>query len=138
MEFENVFQLFSPIHPAWLYRRCELNEDVVAADLDSIEANFAAAIHDPLFVDYRRRAEAGTLRRRPGRKPNSCAARLRLQYASFEIDDEMEAIWRAAGWVLARVIGPILSHVSKPPRWWRGGCVSARDGRSTSVCTGSA
>jgi len=90
---ENIYQLFSPIHLAWLYGGEKFELDMVAADLDSIEANFPEAIHDPLFADYRRRARAGTLRRRPGRKPNSRACWLRLQYASFEIDDEMQAIW---------------------------------------------
>ena len=93
MNHGSLYELFLPIHPAWLYRRKKYGQDVVPADLDSIEANYPEAIHDPLFNDYRRRASAGTLRRRPGRKPLSIATRVRLQHASFEIDYEMQAIW---------------------------------------------
>ena len=62
-------------------------------DLDSIEATFPGAAQDPLFVEYRARADAGTLRRRPGRKPITIPQLLRLWAVRFAIEDETRAIW---------------------------------------------
>ena len=94
MEHENPFQQFSPIHLAWLYRQHDKKLDVTPADLASIDANYLGAIDDPLFADYRRRSNGGTLRRRPGRKPLTTAGWLRLWAARFAIEDEAEAIWK--------------------------------------------
>jgi len=93
MEFIGPFQLFSPIHPAWLYRQHDKKRDVTSADLDSIEAAFPSAASDPLFAEYRARAEASTLRRRPGRKPLTIPEFLRLWAVRFAIEDEMSEIW---------------------------------------------
>ena len=95
----SVFDMFSPIHLAYLQRCAEGGLDVVPADLDSIERLDPAVAHDPLFIEYRRRAAAGLLRRRPGRKPLSTARRLRLWAARFAIEDETACIWelRRAG-----------------------------------------
>lgn len=86
------FDMFSPIHLAWLYRRHDGGLDVTAADLDSIEIHCADASGDPLFVEYRRRAAAGLLRRRPGRKPATFGTLARLWFAKREIEDEVDAI----------------------------------------------
>lgn len=93
------FDLFTPIHLAWLYRHHDQKLDVTAEDLDSIEAAQPAAISDPLFIEYRSRAEAGKLYRRRGRKPLSVAGRLRLWVARFAINEEKERLWeeRRAG-----------------------------------------
>lgn len=88
---ENPYQLFSPIHLAWLYRRREKSFDVTAGDLDSIERNQPEAINDPLFAECRALAKAGKLYRRRGRKPVSPENGL-LCFARFWILDEMEAI----------------------------------------------
>ena len=87
---ENPYQLFSPIHPAWLYCRHEKKLDVTSADLDSIERNFPAAGHDPLFAHYRSLAAAKKLYRRRGRKP---ASRALGWLAYFAIEDEKARIW---------------------------------------------
>lgn len=92
MQALTAYQMFSPIHVAWLHRRREHRLDVSSADLDSIEAESPDAINDPLFADYRSRANAGKLHRRRGRKPMSNAEYLRLWHARFEILDEVEAI----------------------------------------------
>lgn len=42
MQFANPYDLFSPIHIDWLYRRHEKKLDVTTADLDSIEASCPA------------------------------------------------------------------------------------------------
>jgi hypothetical protein len=104
MHATNPFELFSPIHPAWLYRRHELKLDVTKADLDAIESNWPSAVDDPLFADYRRRSDAGTLRRRPGRKPLTTAGWLRRWAARFAIEDEVAEILarRRAGALRAR------------------------------------
>lgn len=93
MHCDNIYQLFTPIHPAWLYRQHAKKLDVTPTDLDSIESAFPAAAKDPLFIEYRHRANSGTLRRRPGRKPLTIPQLLRLWAARFAIEDEMEAIW---------------------------------------------
>jgi hypothetical protein len=93
MRVENPYQLFSPIHLAWLYRRREKKLDVTAADLDSIERNHPRAVDDPLFVKCRALADAGQLYRRRGRKPLSIAGRLRLWAARFAIEEETARIW---------------------------------------------
>ena len=85
---ETPYQLFTPIHPAWLHRCHEQQLDVTAADLDSIEANFPDARADPLFAEYRSRADAGKLHRKRGRKPLSLAGRFRLWAAFFQIEEE--------------------------------------------------
>jgi hypothetical protein len=95
MQCPGPFEQFSPIHLAWLYRRHELRLDVTAADLDSIEAEQPEAINDPLFSDYRSRADAGNLYRRRGRKPLSVAGNVRLWAARFAIEDEKERLWEA-------------------------------------------
>ena len=93
MHAENPYQLFSPIHLAWLYRRREKKLDVTAADLDSIERNHLGAVDDPLFAECRALADAGKLYRRRGRKPISTADKLRLWSAYFAIQDEKARIW---------------------------------------------
>lgn len=95
---ENPYQLFSPIHLAWLYRRREKGLDVTAGDLDSIESNQPEAVNDPLFAECRALADAGKLYRRRGRKPASPEKGL-LCFARFCILDEMESIYarRRAG-----------------------------------------
>ncbi len=93
MDHVSVFDMFSPIHLAYLQRCAAKGLEVVPADLDSIERNHPAAAHDSLFVEYRRRAAAGLLRRRPGRKPLTTAKRLRLWAAQFAIEDETARIW---------------------------------------------
>lgn len=92
MEHENLFQLFTPIHLAYLYRQHDKGLEVVTADLDSIEAACPAANRDPLFAEYRALAAAGQLRRRPGRKPISIGVIARLWFAKQEIDDGVKAI----------------------------------------------
>ena len=89
---DNPFQLFSPIHLAFLHRQHEKGLQVVSADLDSIEATCPDAASDPLFVYYRALAAAGRLNRRPGRKPISWGMKARLWFAKQEIDDEVKAI----------------------------------------------
>lgn len=89
----NPHQLFTPIHPAWLYRCHEKQLDVTAADLDRIEANFPNAVADPLFSEYRRRVATGKPHRRRGRKPLSLAGRLRLWAAFFAVEEERARIW---------------------------------------------
>lgn len=93
MEAVSPYQLFSPIHVAWLHRRDQLGLDVMPADLDSIAAHQADAITDPLFVDYLARAAAGQLRRKRGRKPIWERGFGRLIWADILVDDEVEAIW---------------------------------------------
>ena len=87
---ENPYQLFTPIHPAWLYRRHDEKLDVTNADLDSIERHFPAAGTDPLFAHYRSLAAANKLYRRRGRKPGSRGI---LWFAYFAIEDEKARIW---------------------------------------------
>jgi hypothetical protein len=93
------FQMFSPIHLAWLYRCHEKGLDVTAADLASIEAHRPEAVEDPLFADYRSRADSGNLCRRRGRKPIWTRGFGRLICAAVLIDQEVETIWadRRAG-----------------------------------------
>ena len=93
MEFIGPYQILSPIHTAFLYCQHERKRDVTSADLDSIEAAFPLAASDPLFAKYRARAEAGTLRRRPGRKPITIPEFLRLWAVRFAIEDETSEIW---------------------------------------------
>ena len=86
------FHMFTPIHPAWLHYHDERKLDVTAADLDSIEDNFPAAVEDPLFADYRARSNAGKLHKRRGRKPMRPADYLYLWHARFQIDDRLAEI----------------------------------------------
>jgi len=88
----NPYQLFTPTHLAWLYRRHDRKLDVTAADLDSIQLHDVNATADPLFTRYRRLQVAGRLYRRRGRKPLTMAGRLRLWAARFAIDDAREKI----------------------------------------------
>ena len=88
----NPYELFSPVHLAWLYRHYEKKLDVTGAELDSIEANDTGATADPLFAHYRTLKGAGRLYRRRGRKPLTMAGRLRLWAARFEIEDVREEI----------------------------------------------
>ena len=92
MQHVNIYQLFSPIHLAYLYRMDSKGLQVVPSDLDSIEAACPDASSDPLFVHYRALAAAGGLRRKPGRKPISHGVKARLLFAKLEIDDEVKAI----------------------------------------------
>jgi len=92
MQYDNLSQLFSPIHLAYLYRMDEEGFQIMPSDLDSIEASQPMAIDDPLFADYRARATAGLLRRQAGRKPISHGAVARLWFAKQEINDEVRAI----------------------------------------------
>ena len=94
MEIIGPFEMFSPRHIAYLRRRHDNLQDVTSADLDSIQTFCPAVIRDPLFIDYRRRADAGTLRRRPGRKPLTTTGWLRLWAARFAIEEEVSAIWQ--------------------------------------------
>jgi hypothetical protein len=87
------YQMFSPIHLAWLDRHDAKRLDITAADLDSIEHHQPDAVIDPLFAKCRALANAGKLRRRPGRKPGTTVDYLTLWYARFEILDEMTAIY---------------------------------------------
>ena len=91
MEHISPFQMFSPIHLACLQRMHAEEFEVVPADLDSIERNHPAAAQDPLFIDYRGRAAAGLLRRRPGRKAASFGTYARLWFAKQEIGDRVRA-----------------------------------------------
>lgn len=93
MEHDTPFQLFSPIHLAYLYRMDEKGLQIVPSDLDSIEAACPDAARDPLFADYRARFQAGTIRRRPGRKPITIPTRLRYWAMRFAFEDETAAIW---------------------------------------------
>lgn len=93
MHVEDPFQLFSPIHLAWLYRRRAMKLDVTATDLDSIARHQPEAVNDPLFAECRALADAGKLYRRRGRKPLSVAGRLRLWAACFAIEEEKARIW---------------------------------------------
>lgn len=93
MEAVSPYQLFSPIHVAWLHRRDRLGLDVRPAELDSIAANQTDATTDPLFVEYLARAAAGELRRKRGRKPIWERGFGRLMWASILLDDEVDAIW---------------------------------------------
>ena len=92
MELIGPFEMFSPIHLACLRRRHEKQQDVPPADLDAIERSDPAAIHDPLFAEYRAREAAGLLRIRPGRKPATYGTYARLWFARMEIEDEVKAI----------------------------------------------
>lgn len=89
----NPYQLFSPIHLAWLHRQRQKGLDVTAADLDSIERNQPEAVDDPLFAECRALADAGKLYRRRGRKALTLAGRLRLWAAYFAIEEEKARIW---------------------------------------------
>ncbi len=93
MEAVSPYQIFSPIHVAWLHHRDRLGLDVLPADLDSIAANQADAITDSLFVEYFARAAAGQLRRKRGRKPVREQGFGRLTWAGILLDDEVDAIW---------------------------------------------
>lgn len=92
MEHIGPYEMFSPIHLACLQRMHAGGLEVVPADLDSIERNHPAAVQDLLFVEYRGRAAAGLLRRRPGRKPASFGTYARLWFAKQEIEDWVRAI----------------------------------------------
>ena len=92
MEHDNIYQLFSPIHLAYLYRMDEKNLQIVPSDLDSIETACPDACRDPLFGHYRALAAAGRLRRKPGRKPISHGVSAKLWVAKQEINDEVKAI----------------------------------------------
>lgn len=99
MDHIGVFEMFSPIHLAYLQRCDAKGLEVVPADLDSIEREHPAAVRDPLFIEYRGRAAAGLLRRRPGRKAATFGTYALLWFAKMEIADEVKAIWarRRAG-----------------------------------------
>ena len=92
MKIIGPFEMFSPIHIAWLRRRHKNQEDVTPADLDLIERSDPAAVRDPLFAEYRARAAAGLLRGRRGRKPATFGTYARLWFARKEIEDEVKAI----------------------------------------------
>lgn len=92
MQCDNVFQLFSPVHLAWLYRCQSEGLEVTVTDLDSIEAAVPGAADDPLFAEFRALGKAGKLRRRSGRKPASIGTLARLWFAKREIEDEVRAI----------------------------------------------
>lgn len=78
-------------HPHCLARTAAQNQqEVVPADLDSIEANQPAAIDHPLFAEYRVRAAAGLLRRRPGRKSMTEGCLARLSLAKMVIAEEVK------------------------------------------------
>ena len=91
MEDIGPYEMFSPIHLACLQRMHAEGLEVVPADLDSIERNHPDATQDPLFIEYRRRAVADLLRRRPGRKAASFGTYARLWFAKQEIEDEVKA-----------------------------------------------
>lgn len=93
MEAVSPYELFSPIHVAWLHRRDRLGLEVMPAELDSIAANQADAVSDALFVEYLDRAAAGRLRRKRGRKSIWERGFGRLIWAGILVDDEVEAIW---------------------------------------------
>lgn len=99
MDHISVFEMFSPIHLAYLKRCAAEGREAVPADLDSIERSHPAAAQDPLFIDYRGRAAAGLLRRRPGRRAATFGTYALLCFAKMEIADEVKAIWarRRAG-----------------------------------------
>lgn len=90
MHFATPYQLFSPIHVAWLYRRVRDGLDVTSADLNSIEAAQPEAIRDALLKNRRKLADKGQLYRRRGRKP---VPRARLWAAWCAIQDEKDLIW---------------------------------------------
>ena len=92
MEYDNLSQLFSPIHLAYLYRMDEKGFQVMPSDLDSIKASQPTAIDDLLFADYRARAAAGLLRRRPGRKPMTEGCLARLSLAKMVIKERVKAM----------------------------------------------
>jgi hypothetical protein len=94
MQHVDPYQVFTPIHVAWLYRRDDKKLDVTAADLASISAAFPEAKNDELFNKYAAKAAEGALRRRPGRKPLTPLRFLRLWAAKFEIEDETQQIWK--------------------------------------------
>ena len=50
MDHISVFDMFSPIHVAYLKRCAAEGLEVVPADLDSIERNHPAAAQDPLLL----------------------------------------------------------------------------------------
>ena len=87
------YHYFTPMHVAWLYVRKARGRDVLRADLDSIEAAYPEAVNDLLFREYRAKAAAGTLRRKPGPKPLTGLKYLRLWWARFEIEEEVAVIW---------------------------------------------
>lgn len=93
MKAVSPYQMFSPIHVAWLYQRREAGKDITAADIESIAANQADAVNDPLFRDLAAKAAAGRLQRRHGRKSIWDRGLGRLTWASLLIDDEVSSIW---------------------------------------------
>lgn len=95
MKLLTLYDMFSPIHVAWLHRRDGRGGDVTASDLDSIESHHPEAVSDPLFTSYRKRADAGQLHRKRGRKPIWTHGYGRLICAGVLLDDEVEAIWTA-------------------------------------------
>jgi len=98
MQALGPYHMFTPIHLAWLYYRDERGENVTAADLDVIKNHHPEAVTQPLFISYAKRAAAGKLHRKRGRKPASSRMGL-LWCASVWIDEEQEQIWaeRRAG-----------------------------------------
>nr|WP_294848154.1 hypothetical protein [uncultured Sphingomonas sp.] len=93
MKAVSPYQMFSPIHVAWLYHRRETGKDITAADLASIAANQADAPDDPLFRDLAAKAAARNLQCRRGRKFIWDHGFGRLTWASLLIDDEVRSIW---------------------------------------------
>lgn len=93
MEIITPYDMFSPIHLAWLYRRHEKGQDITAADLRSIAENQPEAVNDSLYRELSAKAAAGTLKRRRGRKPILESHLARLAFANVLIDEEVEAIW---------------------------------------------
>jgi hypothetical protein len=89
---KSIYDIFSPVHTAWLHRRDEKGLDVTGADLESIETHFPDAMRDPLFVTYQTSSAAGTLKKRRGRKPVTPAGRFGLWHARFEIEDRVGEI----------------------------------------------
>lgn len=93
MEHLTPRHYFTPIHVEWLRLAVKRGRDILPADLDSIEAAYPEVVNDPLFREYRAKAAAGTLRRKPGPKPLNALKYLRFWLARFDIEDEVAAIW---------------------------------------------
>ncbi|WP_379551962.1 hypothetical protein [Qipengyuania sp. DGS5-3] len=94
-----AYEMFEPVHIAWLHRRHPRGLDVMPSDLDSILAHMPGASVDALYREYRARQAAGKLHKKRGRKPMTCLDYLRLWAARFEIEEEVARIksGRSAG-----------------------------------------
>lgn len=91
-EPKTPYEVFSPIHPAYLRYLLKNDRDVTAAHLDSIECHFPNAMMDPLFAEHRARSNAGKLYLKRGRKPQSINRGM-LWMIFFAIEEERERIW---------------------------------------------